>query len=162
MEDIEIRRSSRRRRTVTARREGGRTVVLMPAGLSAAQEQQHVDTLLARLERRERGRRPSDDDLMERARRLSDRYLDGQAEPASIRWVTNQESRWGSCSVGDRSIRLSHRLQGLPDWVVDSVIVHELAHLVEPHHGPAFWALAGRYPRMERARGFLEGVEHPR
>jgi predicted metal-dependent hydrolase len=54
-------------------------------------------------------------------------------------------------------IRLSSRLQALPGWVVDYVLVHELAHLLEPGHGPAFHRLVERYPRAERAEGFLEG-----
>ena len=89
---------------------------------------------------------------------LSERYLDGQAEPSSVVWSARQNSRWGSCTPADGTIRLSTRLQGMPDWVVDYVLVHELAHLLQPGHDPAFWALVGRYPRTERARGFLEGV----
>ena len=46
----------------------------------------------------------------------------------------------------------------MPDWVLDYVLVHELAHLVVPGHGPQFWSLVDRYPRTERARGYLEGV----
>ena len=54
-------------------------------------------------------------------------------------------------------IRLSHRLQAMPAWVVDYVLVHELAHLLEPAHGPGFRRLVEGYPRAERAEGFLEG-----
>jgi predicted metal-dependent hydrolase len=75
-----------------------------------------------------------------------------------VRWVGNQQSRWGSCTPGDRTIRLSQRLQDMPAWVVDYVLLHELAHLLEPGHGPAFWALLRGYPQLERARGYLEGV----
>ena len=154
---VEVRRSKRRRRTVAAYREDGKVVVLVPARFTRAEERHWVSTMLARLERSERRRRPSDDALMERAAALNERYLDGRATPASVRWVDNQLTRWGSCTPSDRSIRLSTRLQGLPGWVVDYVLVHELAHLVEAGHTTAFWSLVDRYPKAERARGFLEG-----
>ena len=88
----------------------------------------------------------------------SEQYLDGRASPESVRWVTNQNTRWGSCTPGEGSIRLSHRLQGMPEYVVDYVLLHELAHLLVPGHGPRFWQLLDAYPRTERARGYLEGV----
>ena len=75
-----------------------------------------------------------------------------------MRWVTNQNTRWGSCTPSEGSIRLSHRLQGMPEYVVDYVLLHELAHLLVPGHGPRFWRLLEAYPRTERARGYLEGV----
>ena len=156
--NVEVRRSARRRRTVSAYRDGDKTVVMVPSRLSKAEEEQWVATILERLAERERRRRPSDDALFERARDLSQRYLDGQARPISVRWVANQRTRWGSCTPDDGSIRLSTRLRGMPAWVVDYVLVHELAHLLVPGHGPRFWELVGRYPKAERARGYLEGV----
>ena len=158
--EVEVRRSRRRRRTVSAYRdEDGKVVVLVPARLSRAEEHEWVDTMLERLHRSEARRRPSDDALMVRARQLSEKYLEGLARPASVRWVDNQRTRWGSCTPRDRSIRLSTRLQGMPGWVVDYVIVHELAHLLEGGHTEAFWRMVDRYPKAERAKGFLEGVE---
>jgi predicted metal-dependent hydrolase len=159
---VEVRRSARRRRTVTAYREQGRTVVLIPAAFSPAEERRWVAQMVAKLQTREERRRRSlggDDELMSRARALSAAHLDGLAEPASVRWVDNQQRRWGSCTPADRSIRLSSRLRSMPDYVVDYVLVHELVHLLEPGHDERFWALVARYPRAERARGFLEGVE---
>ena len=156
---VEVRRSARRRRTVSAyRSEDGTVVVLLPARMSRAEEKEWVQVMLARLQRSERRRRPSDADLMKRAAQLSERYLEGLARPATVRWVANQEQRWGSCTPADGSIRLSARLKGMPGWVVDYVLLHELAHLLEAGHTPTFWRLVERYPRAERARGFLEGV----
>jgi predicted metal-dependent hydrolase len=155
--EVEVRRSSRRRRTVSAYREGDRIVVLIPASMSRRDEKQWVADMVARLERKEQRARPSDDQLLARATTLNDTYFGGLASPSSVRWVTNQQQRWGSCSPGDRSIRLSERLQGMPSWVVDYVLVHELAHLLEPGHDARFWAWVDRYPRSERARGYLLG-----
>jgi predicted metal-dependent hydrolase len=71
--------------------------------------------------------------------------------------VGNQRSRWGSCTPADRSIRLSQRLQGMPGWVVDYVVVHELAHLIEAGHNQRFWSWVDRYPHAERAKAWLDG-----
>ncbi|MET0929266.1 MAG: M48 family metallopeptidase [Aeromicrobium sp.] len=158
MGEIEIRRSARRTRTVRAYREGDKTIVLMPANLPKAVEDEHVRSLVGRLERREKRVRPSDDELQLRATVLSRRWLGGSAVPSSVRWVTTMDKRWGSCSSGDRSIRLSHRLKGMPQYVVDYVLLHELAHLIEPNHSTMFWSLVDAYPEAEKAKGFLEGV----
>jgi predicted metal-dependent hydrolase len=160
--DVEVRRSARRRRTVTAYRELGRTVVLIPAAFSQAEERRWVAQMVAKLQTREERRRRSlggDTELMARARALSAAHLDGVAQPVSVRWVDNQHRRWGSCTPADGSIRLSSRLRTMPEYVVDYVLVHELVHLLEPGHDERFWALVARYPKAERARGFLEGVE---
>ncbi len=154
---VEVRRSARRRRTVSAYREGDRIVVLIPARMSRAQEAEWVETMVARVEKAEARRRPGDDDLMRRASSLSHAWLDGRAEPLSVRWVDNQRSRWGSCTPADRTIRLSRRLQDMPAWVVDYVLVHELAHLLEPGHNPRFWGLVAAYPKAEQAKAWLDG-----
>jgi predicted metal-dependent hydrolase len=160
---VEVRRSARRRRTVSAYREGDKIVVLVPARLSKADEQRLVSELVEKIARREAsharsGPRRGDAALMARARELSVQHLDGRAQPISVRWVRNMKSRWGSCTMADRTIRLSHRLQSMPSWVIDYVLMHELTHLLEPSHGARFWAWVNRYPRTERARGYLEGV----
>ncbi|HZG06816.1 MAG TPA: M48 family metallopeptidase [Streptomyces sp.] len=155
---VEVRRSSRRRRTVSAYREGDRTIVLIPARMSEDEERRWVDVMLDKLAAQESRRRLDDGELAARAARLSEQYLQGRARPATVRWVTNQNTRWGSCTPAEGSIRLSHRLQGMPEYVLDYVLLHELAHLLVPGHGPRFWRLLDAYPRTERARGFLEGV----
>ena len=155
--EVEVRRSRRRRRTVSAYREGDRIVVMIPATMTRAQEDEWVRTMLAKLEKSEQRKQLSDDDLMKRAVRLNDRYLGGMAAPESVRWVDNQVSRWGSCTPSDRTIRMSARLQGMPTWVVDYVLMHELAHLLESGHDASFWAWVDRYPQAEKAKGYLLG-----
>ncbi|ROR92364.1 M48 family metallopeptidase [Nocardioides aurantiacus] len=157
---VEVRRSRRRTRTVSAYRRDGRVVVLIPDRFSRAEEQEWVTKMLGRLERSERRTRRSDDQLMERARQLCAAHLPPGTAPTSVRWVGTMTTRWASCTTGTGEIRMSDRLQAMPAWVVDYVLLHELAHLVEPHHGPSFWALVDVLPRAERAKGFLAGVAH--
>jgi predicted metal-dependent hydrolase len=158
--DVEVRRSGRRRRTVSAYRDGGRTVVLIPASFSAAEEARWVARMLARLERGEHRQPLSDQALATRAERLSRRYLGGHARPDSVRWVTTMDKRWASCTPATGAIRVSDRLRDVPEYVLDYVLLHELAHLLVAGHGAGFWRLLGSYPRLERARGFLDGLAH--
>lgn len=146
----EVIRSPKRRKTVQARLVDGVVRVSIPARMSKAEEETWVAEMVGRFQRKQA---TAPVDLAARAELLAARY--GLAQPASIRWVDNQEWRWGSCTPSERSIRLSSRLGGYPGWVIDYVIVHELAHLVVGGHGADFWALVNRYPRTERARGFL-------
>jgi predicted metal-dependent hydrolase len=158
---VEVRRSERRRRTVSAYRDGERIVVLIPGQFSRAEEREWVDRMLERLAARDQRARRTDTELSTRAKRLAERYLaefPAAGRSASVRWVSNQNGRWGSCTPADRTIRISDRIMDMPDWVVDYVLLHELVHLVVPSHSAKFWALVGRYPRAERARGYLEGV----
>jgi predicted metal-dependent hydrolase len=155
--EIEVRISKRRKKTSEARWVGGRIVVSVPAHLDRENRQKTVDWLVERLLTRQRPLSGLDDEgLLARAIELSDRYLVG-AHPVSVRWVTNQSARWGSCSYYSGHIRVSHRLRVVPEWVLDSVLVHELAHLTHPDHSPAFHKLAGAYPRHEEAGVFLAG-----
>lgn len=148
--EVEVVRSPRRRKTVQARQVGGVLRVSIPATMSRDEEDRHVAEMVRRMQRRAES---AEVDLGSRAAALASSY--GFPRPTSIRWVDNQEWRWGSCTPSDGTIRISTRLAREPAWVLDYVIVHELAHLVVHGHGPAFWALVGRYPRTERARGFL-------
>jgi hypothetical protein len=147
---------------VSAYRDGDRTIVLLPARMSRAEEQRWVAIMLERLATQERrsARRAArgDAELGRRAGDLSRQYLGGVPKPKSVRWVTNQGSRWGSCTPVDGTIRLSDRLATMPGWVIDYVLVHELAHLIEIGHGPRFYRLVDAYPKAERARGYLLGV----
>jgi predicted metal-dependent hydrolase len=151
--NIEVIRSERRRKTVQARLVDGVLRIAIPATATEAEEQRWVELMKAKFERQATAQ-PID--LAERSRRLAREYE--LPVPDSIRWVDNQRTRWGSCTPETRSIRISTQVAPFPGWVVDSVIIHELAHLVEPGHGPGFQALIDRYPHAERAKGFLIAV----
>lgn len=155
---VEVIRSRRRRKTVQARTVGDVLRVSVPATLTRAEEEHWVNEMLRRAETRQR---TSAVDLPSRASLLAAKF--GLPAPASIRWVDNQEQRWGSCTPTDATVRISSKLAREPLWVLDYVIVHELAHLHVRGHNKGFWALVNRYPLTERARGFLiaRGVEDP-
>jgi predicted metal-dependent hydrolase len=156
---VEVVRSRRRRKTVQAREVNGVLRVSIPATMTKADEERWVAEMMRRIERRAA---TEGIDLERRAEQLATRYR--LRRPESIRWVDNQEWRWGSCTPADGAIRISSRLGSEPSWVLDYVIVHELAHLEVASHDAAFWALVNRYPKAERARGFLiaRGVETDR
>ena len=153
--EVEVIRSARRRKTISARMEGDTMVVRSPANISEAELQKAIDNLKVRMGRHLEKKALSDDDLNQRARMLNRRHFDGKLRWRSIRWVANQNKRFGSCTPTQGTIRISHRVGALPQWVQDYVIVHELAHLQEANHGPRFWKLVNRYPLTERARGYL-------
>ncbi|MCC6174618.1 MAG: M48 family metallopeptidase [Chloroflexi bacterium] len=153
---VEFVRSARRRRTVSARIVDGRLIVQVPAGLPPEQERQYAEKLGARiLAGRRRQALNSENDLAVRAQELNARYFGGRLRFRDVRYVTNQNGRWGSCSASQGTIRIADRVAKLPIWVRDAVLVHELSHLIEPNHSERFWKLANTYPLMERARGYL-------
>jgi hypothetical protein len=156
--EVKIVRSQQRAKTVSARAVDGVFVVQAPAHMSDAELQPVVDKLLQRWQRRQQKNSLDDAALERRARELNRQYFGGKLQWQSMRWVSNQNGRHGSCTPSQGTIRISHRLATMPAFVRDYVLVHELAHLLEPNHGPRFWRLVNQYPRTERARGYLMAV----
>jgi predicted metal-dependent hydrolase len=152
--EVQIVKSKRSRKTVSAHLVDGVIHVSVPKWMSRAEATKYAEGMRLRFEKK---RASSHVDLMARARGLCRTY--DLPKPSSIRWVTNQRMRWGSCTPTEGSIRINHLLAKLPIWVLDYVLVHELAHLRHPDHSAEFWATVARYPKTERARGFLEGFE---
>jgi hypothetical protein len=157
--EVEIRASARRRKTGVAFWEGGHVVVVVPERMSRATRDSFADQLVKQLLERTGRRHASDAGLAARAAALADHYLDG-VRPSSIRWSSRQQRRWGSCSLHSREIRIASRLQTVPEWVLDGVIVHELAHLLEAGHTARFHEIANRYPRQGEAHTYLDGFGH--
>lgn len=152
-------RSARRTKTVQARVVGGVAEIRIPAHFSARQEREVVAEMLAKLEAKTTTRMLDDDTLTARAHHLNNKVLDGRARIGSVRWVSNQNTRWGSCTVATGDIRISDRLRDVPAYVLDAVLVHELTHTFIPNHSKEFYAWADRVPKAERARGYLEAYQ---
>lgn len=148
---------------MTAWREGDTIVVAIPGRMSRPDEARYVPELVAKVVAKEKRRRAprGEAELLARATRLALRHLAPRVPdmpmPTDVVWVDNQRTRWASCTPTTRVIRLSTRLQTMPAWVVDYVLVHELAHLVHGVHSAEFWDLVNAYPQTERARGYLDG-----
>lgn len=152
---IEIIRSANRRKTVSAKLDGDTLVVRAPAAMSDAELAPIIANLKKRMEKKIRPIAESDADLEKRADRLNKAYFDGKLKWASIKYVKNQNKRYGSCTPARGTIRISDRVAAMPDFVRDYVVMHEISHLVEANHSHRFWALCNRYPLTERARGYL-------
>jgi len=156
--EVRIIRKKNRRRTVQARLVGDVLEVLAPMEIDSNTLEQIVHRMEQRAQRRLATNGLDDRLLSERAERLNRSLFGGNLKWSSIQWVTNQDRRFGSCTPSTGHIRISHRLARMPAFVLDYVIVHELAHLVHPGHGPAFWHAVNRYRLAERARGYLMAV----
>lgn len=94
--------------------------------------------------------------VTERVHRLNERHFQ---RPVNAVKLSDTYSRWGSCS-SKGNINLATRLILAPDEVLDAVIIHELAHLVEANHSSRFWAQVERalpnhkeYDKWLRAHG---------
>lgn len=107
-------------------------------------------------------RQRNDADLEHRTETLNKKHFKGAIQWNAICWVSNMQSRLGSCTRGgptDGQIRISDKIKAWPDWVVNYVIAHELLHRKHPNHSAAFWdELRAAYPLTEQARGFIQGV----
>jgi predicted metal-dependent hydrolase len=158
MPDVRIITSRRRRRTVAARLRSGVLELLVPASMPVAERQHWAEVMSRRLARRAERRRPTDARLHDRAQRLNERVFGGALTWTSIGFA-DMDHQWGSCTFTDGAIRIARRAASLPEWVLDYLLVHELAHLVHSDHGPEFHALENRYPLTERAKGYLLAID---
>ncbi len=157
--EIVVIRSTRRKKNISAYRQGGRIVVSIPARMSKADEREMVPQMVAKIRAQEAAATMSEETLHSRVDQLlTDLAPEITLRPSSINWRGMRE-RWGSCTGTDRTIRISDRLKGAPDYVVDYVLFHEAIHLQYFDHGPEFKALLARFPREDQAEAYLSGYE---
>ncbi len=157
---VKVVRSARRRKTISANWENGMIRLQVPATLTDQEERQWAERMIAKLHRRSGALSFGNAQLEELAEDLNQRYFQGRATPNSVVFSQRQNTLWGSCSRRTGNIRLNPDLARMPRWVLEGVLVHELAHLIEPNHGPRFKALEARYERISEVHAFLAGVSH--
>lgn len=153
---VRVVRSRRRTRTSQASLRDGVIEVRVPARLADHQVEEVVRRLAARVRRRVLAPGPSAAELMQRAARLADRYVDG-VRPTSITWSDRMQRSFGTCTPVDGTIRIARWAGTFPGYVLDDLLIHELAHLIEPGHGPRFQAIVARNPDHERAEAWMAG-----
>jgi predicted metal-dependent hydrolase len=157
--EIIVIRSTRRKKNISAYRQGGRIVVSIPARMSKADERAMVPEMVAKIRAQEAAITMSEEGLAQRIEELLSQLApEISLRPASVAWRGMRE-RWGSCTGVDRSIRISDRLKGAPDYALDYVLFHEAIHLVYFDHGAEFKQLLARFPRAEIASAYLDGYE---
>jgi predicted metal-dependent hydrolase len=162
--DVEVVRDGRLRSRVHWEWNGSRVRIRVPRRAPKREVERLVAEIVEEVkQRRARVRARADADLEAIARQINRSYFDSGVEWHSIRWVGNMRKRLGSCTTGgptDGDIRISDKIRGWPKWVIEYVVAHELAHRKHPNHSKEFWAYLGRYPKAERARGFIMGMAY--
>jgi predicted metal-dependent hydrolase len=148
---VQIIRSKRRKKTIQASQRNGVLTIVVPENISKREERHWTKEMLEDIRRT---RRTTDSELSQAAYVLAERYR--LPIPRIIRWIPNQRSRWAFCDIDKQEIGICENVKNFPQWVGDYVIVHELAHLVEPAHNSEFWKMVHRFKKAERARGYLE------
>lgn len=159
---VRVIRSARRLRTVSTRLVNWRQIeVRAPIHIPEKELGTIIRQVIQRIIHTQIRQRQSvnDDTLQKRAEEINRSLFGGKLHWKTIGYVSNQKRRFGSCTPSKGTIRISERLKQVPGWVLDYVIVHELVHLLEPGHGTAFWRLANRYEKAERARGYLMALQ---
>jgi predicted metal-dependent hydrolase len=136
----------------------------VPKDMTSGEIDKVIQNILPRIARqRKRARRQNDNSLTVRATALNERYFNDELTWHTIRWVDNMKHRLGSCTTGgatDGDIRISERIRHWPDYVIDYIIAHEIAHRKYPNHSAEFWEYLSRYPMTAKAIGFLEGIAY--
>ena len=154
--EVKIIRSKRRKRCVGARLVNDLLLINAPLTLSQERLDKIIDDFKSKFTRRMiKAELDKDKNLTDLASALNKQYFDNKLKIKSLEYSINQNSRFGCCNYRAAEIRISHKVGLLPKWVIRYVLIHEMAHLIEPNHSRAFWNIVYRYRLTERARGYL-------
>ena len=157
--EVKIIRSPNRRHTVSAKMVNDCLVVAAPLRLSEENLTKIVSDFKLKFEKKKlKEELDRNQPLAEIAALLNKKYFSNRLKINSIEYVTGQNSKFGCCNYREGHIRISHKVGLMPKWVRNYVLIHEMAHLIEPNHSKAFWNIVCRYGLTERARGFLYAV----
>lgn len=159
-EPVRLIASARRKKTISAAMHEGMVELSVPLLMRDEDIVVQARSLIAKVKSRRQAaeRFPPESELYARALHLARVWLGGEVHPSSVVWSERQSRTWGTCTPTTGRIRVSTMLHGMPQWVVDSVIIHELAHLKYADHGQEFQDFTRRYPRMAEADAYLLGV----
>lgn len=161
---VQVHYDNRLRKTIRWEVTNGTVTVRAPKLVRRKDLERAVDEIVEKvIKQRASARKRGDDDLQKRAAAINRKYFGGELQWHTIRWVGNMQKRLGSCTSGgptDGDIRISERIRHWPDYVLDYVLAHEIAHRKYPNHSKEFWDYLGRFPQTERARGFIEGIAY--
>lgn len=154
---IKVIKSRKRRKTASAQIKNNFLEIRLPSSLSSRQEEEIIKNLLKKIQSKNKIR--TDNFLLKRAIYLYKKFFPPPLPSLTVSWSLRQKRSFGSCQPKKKIIRINHRLKKAPLWVIDYLLIHEMAHLLFPHHQKKFWQLVNRYPKTERARGFLAGYQ---
>jgi predicted metal-dependent hydrolase len=160
--EVEVVRDGRLRTRVHWEWSGNRVRIRVPRHAPKREVERLRAEIVDEVRRkRAKVRARADADLQVMAQEINREHFGSEITWHSIRWVSNMRKRLGSCTTGgptDGDIRISDRIKGWPQWVIEYVVAHELVHRKHPNHSKEYWAYLARYPEAERARGFIMGI----
>ena len=133
----------------------------VPARMSRKEIDTHIIELTSRIISAEQIM--GDSELIDLSELLINQFLQpefDQLRPVSVTWSARQRELHGSCTSVDRTIRISKRIATAPPYVIEVVLLHELAHLLHHDHNNNFYQLVKRHPLYEQAEAFLAGMSH--
>ena len=126
--------------------------LVVGSNLPVEHQKKHISSLLSRCNAQKR--LPL---LQQKIHQLNEQHF---KQPFNKIFFKNTSSRWGSCS-SKGNINISTRLLFAPEHILESVCLHELAHLIEHNHSDRFWELVERAdPNHQEKRKWLNENGH--